>query len=103
MEYRVADQGLVFSMRDRGARMLADLREKARNVPLDDVRVDFEGVRSVSYSFIDEFIGELAQTAGTEAPRCINVSPATARTIERSLRRRGIDIDRILSDALEAA
>jgi hypothetical protein len=83
--------------------MLADLREKTRDVPLETVRIDFAGVRSVSYSFVDEFIGELAQAAGTNAPRCINVSPAAARTIERSLRRRGLDFEQILADSLEAA
>lgn len=103
MEYRLADQGLVFSTRDRGARMLADLREKTHDVPLETVRIDFDGVRSVSYSFVDEFIGELAQTAGADAPKCINVSPAAARTIERSLRRRGIAIEHILADALQTA
>ncbi len=83
--------------------MLADLREKTRDVPLETVRIDFGGVRSVSYSFVDEFIGELAQAAGTNAPRCINVSPVAARTIERSLRRRGLDSEQILADSLEAA
>lgn len=103
MEYRLANQGLVFSTRDRGARVLADLRKKTRGVALESVRIDFGGVRSVSYSFIDEFIGELAQTSGAAAPRCINVSPAAARTIERSLRRRGLAFEQILADSLEIA
>jgi hypothetical protein len=83
--------------------MLADLREKARGIPLETVRIDFGGVRSASYSFVDEFIGELVQNAGTKAPRCINVSPAAARTIEESLRRRGLDVESVLSEALETA
>ena len=83
--------------------MLADLSEKTRGVPLETVRIDFGRVRSVSYSFVDEFVGELAQKAGTGAPRCINVSPAAARTIERSLRRRGLSVEHILADTLEHA
>lgn len=81
--------------------MLADLRQKTSGVPLETVSIDFSDVRSVSYSFIDEFIGELVQSAGrTATPRCVNVPPAAARTIERSLRRRGLDVERVLADAL---
>jgi hypothetical protein len=82
--------------------MLADLREKARGVPLETVVIDFNGVRSVSYSFVDEFIGELVQSAGTNAPRCVNVSAGAARTIERSLRRRGLPIEHVLRASLAA-
>jgi hypothetical protein len=103
VEYRLASHGLVFSTRDRGKRVLADLREKSRGVPLETVLIDFAGVRSVTYSFIDEFIGALAQTTDRQVPRCINVPPEAARTIERSLRRRGLGIDRVLQDSLETA
>lgn len=103
MEYRLADYGLVFSTRERGARMLGDLLAKARGVPLETVRIDFDGVRSASYSFIDEFIGELVQKAAASPPRCINVSPVAARTIERSMRRRGLSVDGVLADSLEPA
>jgi anti-anti-sigma regulatory factor len=80
--------------------MLADLRKKTSGVPLETVSIDFSDVRSVSYSFIDEFIGELVQSGGTATPRCVNVPAAAARTIERSLRRRGLDVERVLADAL---
>jgi hypothetical protein len=102
MRYRLADHGLVFSTRDRGARILADLREKTASVAT--VAIDFSDVRSVSYSFVDEFIGELMQHAPeTEAVTLVNVPPSAARTIERSLRRRGIDPARALASVLEAA
>jgi anti-anti-sigma regulatory factor len=105
MRYRLADHGLVFSTRDRGARMLADFRETIVSAKTEPVEIDFSEVRSVSHSFVDEFIGELmTDTAGLEAmPSLVNVSPSAARTIERSLRRRGFDPEPILSDALEAA
>lgn len=103
MEYRLAEHGLVFSTRDRGARVLADFRERTRGVPLETVRIDFSDVRSVSYSFIDEFIGELAQETRAAGPRCVNVSATGASTIERSLRRRGLSVEHFLSDALAAA
>jgi hypothetical protein len=83
--------------------MLADLREKTRDVQMETVQIDFDGVRSVSYSFIDEFIGELVQAAGAKAPRCINVPSDAARAIERSLKCRGLEAEHVLSDALEAA
>ncbi len=103
MQYRLADQGLVFSTRDRGARVLADVRTKIGNAPMESVTIDFAGVRSVSYSFIDEFIGELMQSAAASAPKLVNVPTSAARTIKRSLRRRGVDTVGIIEDELQPA
>jgi STAS-like domain of unknown function (DUF4325) len=103
MQYRLADHSLVFSTRDRGARMRADLLEKIAASPYDEHIVDFDGVLSASYSFIDEFIGELAQSMGDAFPEVIAVPPAVCRTIERSLSRRGLDVERILSACLHTA
>jgi anti-anti-sigma regulatory factor len=103
MEYRLADFSLVFSTRDRGARMRADLLERmdaARGVRFI---IDFDGVLSASYSFIDEFLGALIQEMGDSAPEIANVSPAVAKTIERSLTRRGLDADRVLAASLQTA
>src|SRR5688572_10806043 len=104
MRYRLADHGLVFSTRDRGARMLADLREKAGEAAIPSVVIDFAEVKSVSYSFIDEFIGELFAAADQDQlPTLANVPPAAARTIERSLQRRGVDLEPALDGSLETA
>ena len=103
MQYRLADHGLVFSTRDRGARMLADLREQVGSAPMESVVIDFGGVRSVSYSFVDEFIGELMQSAGSSVPTLVNVPAFAARTIERSLHRRGVNAGQGIDAALEPA
>ncbi len=103
MRYCLADHGLVFSTRDRGGRILADLREKTADAP---VTIDFSGVMSLSYSFVDEFIGQLledASTSGEVLPTFANVPPSAGRTIERSLSRRGVGPEAVLSQALEAA
>lgn len=105
MRYRLADHGLVFSTRDRGTRILADFREKTIDATTEPVAIDFAEVRSVSYSFIDEFIGELMRQAAERdvTLTLVNVSPSAARTIERSLRRRGLEPERVLDDAFEVA
>ena len=104
MQYRLADHGLVFSTRDRGARMLADIREE-RGDSMMSMTIDFSGVRSLSYSFVDEFLGEMLQDAAAHHahPVLTNVPPTVSRTIERSLRRRGLDAEKLLRDALEVA
>jgi hypothetical protein len=104
MQYRLADHGLVFSTRDRGARMLADIREERGDSTMS-MTIDFSGVRSLSYSFVDEFLGEMLQDAAAHQahPVLTNVPPAVSRTIERSLRRRGLDAQKLLHDALELA
>lgn len=102
MHFSLAKHGLVFSTRDRGARMRAELLE-ARNVANSPLTIDFAGVQSASYSFLDEFVGKLAESMAPEAPRLLNLPPMIARTIESSLRRRGIDSERILSASLETA
>lgn len=106
MRYRLADHGLVFSTRDRGSRVLADLREKMGNAPDVQVQIDFAGIRSVSYSFVDEFVGELMQAidaADAIVPAFVNVPASAVRTIERSLRRRGVDTELCLSQDLQTA
>ena len=103
MEYRLADQGHVFSSRDRGARLRADLREKTGDGSLADVVINFEDILSVTYSFADEFIGQLVQDAGDGIPRCVNVAPGIARTIERSLKKRSLDTSQVLEDCLQVA
>jgi len=100
MQFSLVRHGLVFSTRSRGSRMRAELLET-----IDDaktvVTIDFAGVQSASYSFLDEFVGKLAGSMAPNAPKLINVPPMIARTIESSLRRRGLDAERILAASLE--
>jgi anti-anti-sigma regulatory factor len=105
MLYRLADQGLVFSSRDRGARTLTDLRQRLGAQPLESLTVDFADVRSMSYSFVDEFIGELCESALKVGglPKLVNPSPKIARLVEKSLMRRGLDAESALADALQTA
>jgi STAS-like domain of unknown function (DUF4325) len=103
MQYLLATHGLVFSTRDRGARMRAEVLQAISVAPTETVTLDFADVRSASNSFLDEFIGKLVHSMHPAAPVLTNVPPMIAKTIERSLRRRGLDADRILSESLAAA
>ncbi len=71
--------------------------------PEDRHVIDFDGVLSASYSFIDEFLGALIQQIGDSAPEVTNVPPAVASTIERSLTRRGLDAHRAQTTSLQTA
>ena len=90
MEFRLADHGLVFSTRDRGKAMRAGLL--ADLAPTDTVVMDFGDVLSASYSFLDEFVSVLAEEIHPRRPELVNVSATISETIERSLRRRGLDL-----------
>lgn len=102
MRFSLVDHGLVFSTRSRGSRMRADLLEMMGGGS-PQVTIDFDGVQSASYSFLDEFIGKLVESMTPNAPRLVNVPPMIARTIESSLRRRGLDADGTLAASLEVA
>ena|ERR1700689_49966 len=103
MQYRLADYSLVLSTRDRGRRMRGDLLEKIEAAPNEPQVIDVDGVLSASYSFVDEFFGVLAQDMGDALPEIINAPPAVVRTIERSLVRRGLDPERVLSGFFQTA
>lgn len=91
MEYRLGERALVYSTRDRGARLRAEVLGAIETSPGEPVVLDFAGVLSASYSFLDEFVGKLAQAMSPNEPALVNVSPDVAATIENSLRRRGLD------------
>ncbi|HTC59214.1 MAG TPA: DUF4325 domain-containing protein [Solirubrobacteraceae bacterium] len=101
MQFRLAEYGLVFSTRDRGSRMRADLLEHISETSAGTVTIDFAGVLSSSYSFIDEFIGKLVGLTAPVSPTVVNATPMITETIEKSLRRRGLDPDRVLAAALQ--
>jgi STAS-like domain of unknown function (DUF4325) len=103
MQYRLADYSRVLSTRVRGARMRSELLEKIAAAPTGTVIIDLDGVLNASYSFVDEFFGKLAQTLGEGFPELVNVPPVVARTIDRSLRRRGVDADLVLGSSLQPA
>jgi hypothetical protein len=96
MQFSIAHYGSVFSTRSRGARVLADLRERARADGATCVVVDFAGVRNASYSFADEFVGTLmsdAQHGVLDFTVALeNASPQVQRVLDRSLSNRGINI-----------
>jgi hypothetical protein len=102
MQFSLAKHGLVFSTRDRGVRMRAELLEIS-HASAEAVTIDFAGVQSATYSFLDEFVGKLAESMAPNAPKLVNLPPMIARTIESSLRRRGLDAERILAASLEVA
>jgi len=89
MEFRLADHGLVFSTRGRGKTMRADLLSAL--APDESVVIDFDEVLSASYSFLDEFVSILAEQIQPRRPEFVNLPATVAQTIERSLRRRGLD------------
>lgn len=100
MQFRLAEYGLVFSTRDRGSKLRADLLESIAQTTAGTTVIDFADVRSASYSFIDEFIGELVGSIGTDALELVNMSSTIAETVERSLRRRGLGPERVLAGLL---
>jgi hypothetical protein len=93
MRFKVAEYGEVFSTRRRGAELLDVLEQEADSVT--SVEIDFDGVRSVGYSFADEFMGELAERAsrrdGSIEISLVNASDRVERVILGSLERRGVD------------
>ncbi len=103
MHLRLADHGLVFSSRDRGERVREALLLEIDDPTRATVILDFDRVISASYSFVDELVGGLAEGMVPNVPRVINAAPAIAERIEKSARRRDLDVDRILADCLQHA
>lgn len=99
MEFRLAEHGLVLLTRDRGRAMRDELL--AGLPATETVVIDFDKVRSASYSFLDEFISVLAEELAPRRPEFINVPQTILETIARSLRRRGLDTS--IAASLEAA
>lgn len=95
MRFRLHDRGTVFSTRPRGAALLAELENEADTATV--VEVDFGGVESISYSFADEFVGELVQRVDrgdyTFDVTLEDVAPQLRRIILRSLANRGLESD----------
>ena len=88
MVFRLADHGLVLLTRVRGEAIRDELL--AGLTPGETVIIDFDEVRSASYSFLDEFVGELAARL-EPSPELINVPQKISETIAESLRNRRLD------------
>jgi uncharacterized protein DUF4325 len=92
MTFSVRSYGEVFSTRHRGAALLDELIQQAAGA--DRVEVDFSNVRSVSFSFADEFVGLLVQrVADGEYDFDVALESMSERTTEivfGSLKRRGV-------------
>lgn len=87
MHFSLADHGLVFSTRDRGSRLREELLAATVGQPDEEIVIDFERVLSATNSFLDEFVGVLAEKRQVTLR---NASPTIARTAGASLRRRGV-------------
>ncbi len=98
MEFRLADHGLVLLTRVRGEAIRDELL--AGLAPGETVVIDFGEVRDASYSFLDEFVGELAARLDPSL-ELVNVPQKVSETIAESLRNRGLD--QSIAVSLEAA
>jgi hypothetical protein len=95
MVYSLATQGSAFSTRPRAVRLLADLQETLGDIDAAPLTLDFEGVRDVSFSFVDEFVATLIQRAldeQIEPPILVNMAPAVHDMISLNLRSRGLPL-----------
>jgi anti-anti-sigma regulatory factor len=90
--FQLSAHGTAFSTRTLGAKLLDELIEAADEGA--HVVVDFSGVRMVSYSFADEFVGGLASRCEaselTFAPTISNIGANPQRIIRRSLANRNV-------------
>jgi len=55
--------------------------------------IDFKGVRSISHSFADEFLGKILQRADDQgrSVRLVNLEGQASDSVEGMLRYRGLD------------
>lgn len=93
--YILGRHGHAFSTRARAEELRAEIEQLASGAA--EVLIDFEGVRSVSYSFADELVGVLAAqyVADSKQPRpvVIGLSAQAQRVLLGSLSQRGVSED----------
>jgi STAS-like domain of unknown function (DUF4325) len=91
--FSLHEHGTAFATRLRGAELADQVLEL---VPSDGcVEVDFSGVLSVSYSFADEFAGELTGApAAPQSPKLcfVGMAPDVERVVRRCFANRGLDL-----------
>ncbi|MBI3976609.1 MAG: DUF4325 domain-containing protein [Chloroflexi bacterium] len=94
MRYLVVRHGTMFSTRERGAAVRAEIEAAARQAtPFEPIVVDFAGVELTGFSFADEVTGRvyLDRMAGQLGNRIVLVANANVDVldqVERSLDRR---------------
>jgi anti-anti-sigma regulatory factor len=91
MLFELAARGSVFSTRDRGTILLAELEDQLAADPdtIHRLVLDFAGVRDVSHSFADEFVANAiarAKREGWPDPELANMNDMVARVVRRALR-----------------
>jgi STAS-like domain of unknown function (DUF4325) len=90
--YVLGHHGQVFSTRVRAEQIRLEIEQLAAGGR--DVLIDFEGVRSVSYSFADELVGVFASRYEADRsslrPVVIGLTAQAQRVLLGSLERRGL-------------
>jgi hypothetical protein len=90
--YVLGRHGQAFSTRARAEQIRAEIEQLAAGAR--DVLIDFEGVRSVSYSFVDELIGVFASRYEADSdslrPVVIGLTAQAQRVLLGSLEQRGL-------------
>ena len=89
---RLHEHGSAFSTRARAVELAEHVHVMATDT--DQVDVDFSGVLSISYSFADEFVGELtALISAYSRPRLafVGLTPEVGRVVRRCFANRGLD------------
>ena len=90
--YVLGRHGQAFSTRARAEQIRAEVEQLAAGA--GDVLIDFEGVRSVSYSFADELVGVFASRYQADhsslRPVVIGLTAQAQRVLLGSLEQRGL-------------
>lgn len=90
--YVLGRHGQAFSTRARAEQIRAEIEQLAAGGR--DVLIDFEGVRSVSYSFADELVGVFASRYEADhqalRPIVIGLTAQAQRVLLGSLEQRGL-------------
>lgn len=96
--YGLAEQATTLATRPFARELRADLLAKAADRAA--VELDFEGVRSTSHSFADEFVARLAEDSKTGSVgfevHVIGASPEVARVLQGALDRRGLQLPELV-------
>ena len=107
MRFEFRQLGDVFSTRERGAKVRADIAEALREIDQDEpLLLDFEGVQLISFSFADEVVGRFVQdrAAGELGERAIvvlNASDEIVHPVRSSMERRKLIVAHATSRGVE--
>jgi anti-anti-sigma regulatory factor len=79
MEFKLAHEAAILSTRYRSSVLTAKIERQLTDSATEELILDFEGVRFVSYSFADEFLSAMigqARYMGLDGPSLVNLAPA---------------------------